>query len=211
MEFGGAPVISLPTQEVEFYRDAVAGWPPGVVRTPGLVQAVFGERVTAIIGLAFVGYTDSRHFRPVSSSEARLLLASDEAAIEMLHAACPVEGWEHGGSGYRPNAMIGVSKGQAGRLAALASCEVWGGEIAHISVIVDPAFRGRGYAATAVSALTKIVLERKLVPQYRTLEANLPSMAVARRLGFDRYATSLAVRLALPDTEAHGVRTDSFQ
>ena len=72
----------------------------------GLVQAVFGERVTAIIGPAFVGYSDSRHFRPVSSSEARLLLASDEAAIEMLHAACPVEDWEHGGSGYRPNAMI---------------------------------------------------------------------------------------------------------
>jgi predicted GNAT family acetyltransferase len=90
--------------------------------------------------------------------------------------------------------MVGVF--EKGGLVALASYELWGGRIAHISIVSHPLWRGRGYAATAVSALAKIVLERGLVPQYRTLEANKPSMAVARRLGFVQYATSFAVRLS---------------
>jgi RimJ/RimL family protein N-acetyltransferase len=85
----------------------------------------------------------------------------------------------------------------------LASYELRGEKIAHIYVITHAAFRGLGHAIKAVSALTRIVLERKLVPQYRTLEANALSMAMARRLGFIQYATSLVVRLRLPETEAH--------
>jgi hypothetical protein len=38
-----------------------------------------------------------------------------------------------------------------------------------------------------------------VVPQYRTLEGNAPSMAVAKRLGFVHYATSLALRFASPN------------
>jgi len=34
------------------------------------------------------------------------------------------------------------------------------------------------------------------VVQYRTLQANLPSVAIARKLGFRRFAHTLAVRLA---------------
>jgi hypothetical protein len=33
------------------------------------------------------------------------------------------------------------------------------------------------------------------VVQYRTLQANLPSVAVASKLGFQRFAQTLAVRL----------------
>jgi hypothetical protein len=46
-----------------------------------------------------------------------------------------------------------------------------------------------------VSGLTGEVLKRGLVPQYRTLEANKSSMAIARALGFELYATTVAVRL----------------
>ena len=73
-------------------------------------------------------------------------------------------------------------KGQ--ELVALASYQLWGERIAHIAFATHPLFRGRGYATAAVSALTKIVFERHLVPQYRTLETNSASMDIARRLGF---------------------------
>jgi predicted GNAT family acetyltransferase len=120
-------------------------------------------------------------------------------AVDTLREACAVEEWEHGGSEFRPTAMAGVFKGH--ELAALASYQIWGEQIAHIAVVTHPAFRGQGYATTAVSGLTKTVLERTLIPQYRTLEGNAPSLAVARRLGFVQYATSLAFRFILPNSE----------
>jgi RimJ/RimL family protein N-acetyltransferase len=192
MEFGAAPVISLPPDQMEFYREAVARWRPGVVRLPSVVEAVFGKPVAAIVGPAFIGYCDPNQFHPVSCDEARPLVAGDEETLETLRAACEVRAWEHGGSAFRPGAMTGVFKDQ--ELVALASYTLWGERIAHIAIVTHPRFRGRGYAKAAVSALTGIIFERQLVPQYRTLETNSASMDIARRLGFIEYATSLAIR-----------------
>jgi murein DD-endopeptidase / murein LD-carboxypeptidase len=193
MEFGAAPVISLPPDEVEFYREAVAGWRPGIVRMPSVAEAVFGKRVAAMVGPAFVGYCDPNQFQPVVCDEARPLVAGDEEALETLRAACEARAWEHGGSRFRLGAMTGVFKDQ--ELVALASYQLWGERIAHIAVVTHPRFRGHGHATAAVSALTRIVFDRQLVPQYRTLETNAASMDIARRLGFIEYATSLAIRL----------------
>jgi RimJ/RimL family protein N-acetyltransferase len=193
IEFGTAPIVSLPANEIKSYRDEIARWQPGVIRTPAVVRAVFRERIQALIGPAFIGYTDAKLFRQLASGDARLLTNADRNAVELLRDSCLPEEWDHGGSTFRPNEMVGTLIDQ--RLAAVASYQIWGKHIAHISIISHPAFRGHGHATLAVSELTRIVLERKLVPQYRTLEANQASMAVARRLGFVQYATSLAVRL----------------
>lgn len=192
MEFGAAPVISLLPDEVEFYREAVARWRPGVVRMPSVVEVVFGKRVAAMVGPAFVGYCDANQFHPVSCGEVRPLVAGDEEPLETLRAACELRAWEHGGSAFRPGVMTGVFKDQD--LVALASYQLWGERIAHIAVVTHPRFRGRSHATAAVSALTRIVFERHLVPQYRTLETNSASMDIARRLGFIEYVTSLAIR-----------------
>jgi GNAT superfamily N-acetyltransferase len=194
MEFGGAPIVSLPIGEVERYRADIVHFQAGTVRKPALVEATFGKRVAESIGPAFIGYSDVKHFKPVSSGATRQLTVQDEKAVEMLRAACPVKEWEHGGSEFRPSAMVGAFRGQ--EIAALAGYELWGGQIAHIAIVAHPSFRGQGYATKAVSTLTEMVLERRLVPQYRTLEANAPSMALARRLGFVEYARSLAIRFA---------------
>ena len=71
----------------------------------------------------------------------------------MLRAACPVQEWEAGGSEFRPSTMVGAFKGQ--ELAALAGYQLWGDQVAHIAIVTHPAFRGQGYATTAVSTLTK--------------------------------------------------------
>ena len=47
----------------------------------------------------------------------------------------------------------------------------------------------------AVSRVTADALGRGLIVQYRALESNTPSVAVAERLGFQPYARSVAVRL----------------
>jgi hypothetical protein len=196
MEFGGAPIVSLPLGEVEAYRATIAQWQAGVARMPALVEAVFGNRVIGTVGPAFVGYNDLKHFRPVSSPSTRPLTVEDKKAIDRLRAACTVEEWEAGGSEFKPGAMVGAFRGE--ELTALAGYQLWGDQIAQIAIVTHPGFRGQGHATTAVSALTEIVFERTLVPQFRTLESNIPSMAVARQLGFIQYATSLAVRFASP-------------
>jgi ribosomal protein S18 acetylase RimI-like enzyme len=162
-------------------------------------QSAFHDRIARIIGPAFIGYTDTRLFKKLAGGDAQLLTETDEKAVEVLRNACPAEEWDHGGSDFRPSEMVGIIRGQ--QLATVASYEIWGEQIAHISIIAHPAFRGRGHATTAVSELTRFVLERHLVPQYRTLEANQPSMAIARRLGFVQYATSLAIGFRPQNTE----------
>ena len=152
-----------------------------------------------MIGPAFIGYTDTKLFKQLASNEAQQLVNADRKAVEILRNSCPVEEWDDGGSEFRPDKMVEVLVDQ--QLAAVASYDFWGEHIAHISIISRPTFRGRGYGVTAVSELTRVALERHLVPQYRTLEENRPSMAIARRLGFVQYATSMAIRF-LADSSA---------
>jgi predicted GNAT family acetyltransferase len=80
-------------------------------------------------------------------------------------------------------------------LAVVAGYEVWGGSIAHISVIVRPGFRGRGFARAAVAHVAARAVEAGLLPQYRTLESNRASIRIAKSLGFEPYAQSMAIRL----------------
>jgi predicted GNAT family acetyltransferase len=80
-------------------------------------------------------------------------------------------------------------------LAALAGYEIWGERIAHIAVITHPAQRGRGYGAEAVSLLAEGIVARGMIAQYRTLNANTPSLRLGASLGFAPYAETLAIRL----------------
>ena len=84
----------------------------------------------ARVGPAYIGYTDRKHFRPVSLGTARWLTDDDEEAVHALRENCAVEEWEHGGSESRPTEMVGAFKGH--ELAALASYQIWGEKIAHI-------------------------------------------------------------------------------
>jgi len=121
-----------------------------------------------MIGPAFIGYTDTNLLKQLASNDARLLINADRQALETLCNSCLFEEWDNGGSQFRPNKTVGVFVDQ--QLAAVASYDVWADHVAHISISSHPTFRSRGYGALAVSELTRVVLERNLVPQYRTLE-----------------------------------------
>jgi hypothetical protein len=46
-----------------------------------------------------------------------------------------------------------------------------------------------------VAHLAGVASAEGLIPQYRTLDANIASIRIAESLGFEGYATSVAVRL----------------
>lgn len=192
--FGAAPVVSLPPALVDSHGARAAAAARDGLGDEARWRAVFGERVEAVIGPAAIRYADRGTLRSLPPDPGTRLLTPDDAeALDALRRACwPVE-WDHGGSELGDHPVAGAFAG--GVLAAVAGYEVWGEAIAHLAVATHPAHRGRGLGAAVVSRIVIEALERGLLAQYRALETNAPSLAIADRLGFQPYARSLAVRL----------------
>jgi predicted GNAT family acetyltransferase len=153
--------------------------------------------VRRIIGPAYQGYVETAQFRAVPHTGIRPLVRADRAALQELADACEVEAWEH--------ASIAPDEPQAfgcfinDRLIAVARARPGWEETAHIGVATHPAHRGQGNGRAVVSAATAQALKAGHIVLYQTLVANAPSVALATRLGYEPYATHLAVRLASND------------
>ena len=127
------------------------------------------------------------------TKQARQLVEADADAATALRTRCEAETWEHGGSEFGRVPTFGAFDGE-GELAAMAGYERWG-QIAHISIVSAPHRRSQGHGAAAVLAAAEHALNAGLVPQYRTLKTNGPSMRVAERLGFQEYGVSMYVKV----------------
>ncbi|MBA3468628.1 MAG: GNAT family N-acetyltransferase [Herpetosiphonaceae bacterium] len=184
---GALLIISVPPVLLEHYRAADdCSWadPLAGLHAPPLRQ----------IGPAWIGYTDRSTLRSLVHNEARRLTEDDQPAWHVFQAACDQQEWEHGGSDWAPERLVGCFRN--GRLVALAGYEIWGGAIAHIAVVTHPLERGRGYGRQVVERLASAALERGLIAQYRTLSANAASLQIGWELGFVTYAETIAVRFA---------------
>ena len=184
----GRVMASLPA---EGFGELSKLLPPGPLQ-PGSWAAAFRGLGLRVIGPAFIGYAET--LPPDSGSTARELREEDSAAVAGLQVACDPQQWDHGGSDPAEVPCSGVFTAE-GELAALAGYEIWSGTIAHISIITHPDHRGHGHGREAVAHLARRALSAGLLPQYRTLEANAASMRISAALGFQHYATSVAVRL----------------
>jgi predicted GNAT family acetyltransferase len=128
------------------------------------------------------------------AAEARELTSIDGDAVLGLRAACSHEDWRHGGSEHGEVPTFGSFNAQD-ELCAVAGYKTWNETIAHLAIVCAPGRRGRGFASAAVSCATQHALRANLIPQYRTLLSNEPSMSIATRLGFEMYGFSVYVRL----------------
>lgn len=193
---GGSPVVSMPAAVYAALGAAARRWTrDGVADGAALARAIAPFEAVKVVGPAFIGYgtrdtldlSDAGLARELSGSSA------DERAVQALRAECTEEEWQHGGCGAHRAAAFAASA-EDGRLGSLASYAVWG-RLAHISVITGRAQRGRGSGRAVVALAAQHALDAGLIPQYRTLHSNAPSMALGRRLGFREYGFSMYVRL----------------
>jgi GNAT superfamily N-acetyltransferase len=187
-------IISVPPARLERDRAALGASPARLLGDLPTLKAQIAVPIERVVGPAFVGYADAGTFRPMSRAGTRLLTADDRDRFERFRRACSALEWEHGGSDLGEQPVAGYCVGD--EIVAASGFELWGERIAHIAVVTHPAHRGLGYGARVVSAIAAVALERGLIPQYRTLMSNTPSIRIGAALGFVPYAESLALRLS---------------
>lgn len=192
---GPSPLVSLPPTAMDRLAGRASNWTgPLVADATALAAEIRPVEVERIVGPAFIGYGTARTLDLSVAAGAREVTPADEAAVAGLRAASGDEEWEHGGSDPRAVPTFGCFDDRGDALA-LAGYKVWGGAIAHLSIVTAPRHRGRGLGSAAVARAARHAVDAGLLPQYRTLSANGPSMGIARKLGFEGYGFSVSVRL----------------
>jgi GNAT superfamily N-acetyltransferase len=193
---GGAPIVSLPADVFVSLGERAAAWTAATVSDEvQLLRELSGltpGRVGKVIGPAPISY-GSRESLDLRDAARAIAVPSEPASVAALRAACG-DDWHDGGSKAQGEPLFGCVD-ETGQLAALASYQVWDSAIAHIYIITHPNRRGRGFARAAVARAAEHALAAGLLPQYRTLRANAPAIAVAKRLGFTEYGFSVYVRM----------------
>jgi hypothetical protein len=180
----GAPVVYGPAALL-----ALAGVP--TTATYGDATAALGaltdgldDRASQVLGPASYGYLTSMAGCAVDD-RVRLLGPRDDDLVAAFEHRVPVEEWGE--------AAVGGAETfgwvEAGEVRAAASLGDWRG-VPSVGVVTDPAWRGRrhGWSVVAAAAAHALGGGADLV-QYRARTANTASMALARALGVQSYAT----------------------
>lgn len=185
-------IVVAPRDLLPVLEEAVDGEDSAaLLRSTFWVRKLEGSFAGAV-GPAYLGYADRLDFQPIASPHARLLEADDQMRVDELRAAVEAEEWEH--SGLSAAVEVAGYFTRNGSLAGAAGYVMWGEQLAHLGVLVHPAHRGSGIGSKVVSAAGDRALARGFVLQYRTLWSNAASVRIARQLGFEQFATTLAVR-----------------
>jgi GNAT superfamily N-acetyltransferase len=149
-----------------------------------------------IIGPSFQGWLSPARFRAVASDGVRRVASPRAAIISDLQAACSPTEWAHGGiDAGAAEVWVSLHGPQA---VALGQLRPHSGGAVDPCVITHPAHRGQGHALRLVGAMAEEALSTGHLVLYQTLLSNGPATSIALRLGFEQYATLLAVRL-VPD------------
>ncbi|HEX5159955.1 MAG TPA: GNAT family N-acetyltransferase [Ktedonobacterales bacterium] len=194
---GESCVASVPAPLLPIVTERLAGLPATSSFDMARLQRLFGDAIERFVGPAWQGYLRANDFRPVERECVRQLTATDDPALRRLEEACGRQEWEHSGIGGAEQVMFGAFVGD--QLVAAGMGEPLAAMLLHIGIVTHPDHRGQGHGRAVVSAIAAYGLGVGLVPRYQTLAANIPSVAIARALGFTHYATTLAVRLSRLD------------
>lgn len=192
LRMGEAVVASVPHPYLEAVGAAARG--ADGIFSVAFARHTFGTAVEAVEGPSWLGYVDAEAFRPPDSGTIRQLSERDVVPLWQLADACNATDWENSGISFE--GTIGFGSFDGDTLVAASMLDRRGDGLMEVGVLTHPAHRGRGYARAVVSAAIRLGLQQCPLLQYRTLESNRASVGMARGLGFQQCASSIAVRLA---------------
>jgi len=186
-------VVTVPADWRDAAREALAPLRPTEAFDARRLAGVFGPAAQRVVGPAWQGHLDADGFAPVDPRGTRPLAAADREDLDVLAAACDTREWEASAVNLDQAPVFGCVAGD--RLVAAGTLTPWRDRFWHVGIITHPGYRGRGYGRAVVSAMTRYGLDHGWLLHYQTLLANVPSVAVARSLGYQQHAQTLAIRL----------------
>ncbi len=191
---GDSTCVSLPPAAPARLRDLERRDMDADLTDPAVVARVIGP-VEAFIGPATLAFLDPTAFRATDDPQVASVPVAHQS-VRHLAAACGPQDTEESG-------LLGVESPvavcqAAGRVVAASGYQVWHGRLAHLSVLVDPAHRGRGLGAAVAAGAVNHALDAGLVPQWRARCTLLASRRIARSLGFVELGRQATYKLAPP-------------
>ena len=159
--------------------------PAAAARVIGPVEEVVGPAVLAFLDPTAVTVEDDPRVTSVPAGH---------PLVRHLASACGPDDAEESGI-LAVTSSVAVCQ-VAGRVVAASGYQVWHGQLGHLSVLVDPAFRGRGLGTAVAARAVGQVVHAGLVPQWRARSMLVASRQIARGLGFMELGRQAGYRLA---------------
>ena len=192
---GHSAVVSAPPDWVARLERSCGSTVAEELRSTAAATRALGHAAGEVVGPSFQGWLAVARFRAVPSDGVHRI-ADREAILASFRSACSSTEWEHGGIDSR-SAEVWASFREE-KAVALGQLRPHPDGAVDPGVVTHPAHRSQGHALRLVSAMAQEALAAGQLLLYQTLLSNRPAVALAQRLGFEQYATLLAVRL-VPD------------
>ena len=166
--------------------------PLGLAEIKRLLPPADAQCLDETYGFNFV-LTGNENFRPVKSQHKVTALRKKDIPSEQYDLRMaerrPSETddfiWAFACYHNEPN-MTATELAPFGPSCASIAVVIWenGGDIAGFGVWTEELLRGQGYALAVVSVATQWILDQDAIAWYGTYSNNIPSLRIARRLGF---------------------------
>jgi ribosomal protein S18 acetylase RimI-like enzyme len=161
-----------------------------------ITNAIGHLKIGMVSGPTFVGLHQGIAPDPHDGGSCRAARDDDAESIAQLQSAVGEIEWRQSGINLKSVDRDGVFVCEsAGRIAAIATCRDWAGDIATVCAATSPDYRRAGHGRAVAAHATAYALSRSRVPQCNVLESNAAAVALATSLGFDRIATHYGVVL----------------
>jgi len=135
-----------------------------------------------------------------SDRRARLVDTARRASLaEVRRALAPrvsTDEWEESGFGGDNVEHAWLLRDDDRRPVAASNLTLFDGVAADVGILVSAGARGRGHGVAIASAAVSYAVDQHGIARWRALEANVPSRAIAARLGFEDDCRQLAMRPA---------------
>jgi GNAT superfamily N-acetyltransferase len=188
---GDSVLVYAPPSHEEAVRQVLSAAPPEGLFSPESCLKIAGSDGQVVLGPYWHGFVDAAHFRALEGAGERV--ERDDPGLANLRRACDEQEWSEAGFGQPGELVYGLRLG--GLMVAAGTMVDYRGMPADVGVITHPRFRSRGLARRLASRMTEEQLPAVGVVRYTAHETNLPSLAVARSLGFIGRGENLAIHL----------------
>ena len=158
----------------------------GTLSTTAFWESFAAVRALVVVGPSVHSYLDD------DPGEDDSVPQLDRTFLGHLRASVDDEEWVESGFADEPSIVFGCFAG--GELVAAANLTEFAGRPRDVGLLVRPDHRGRGLGHRVAGAAASYAVRHHGLARWRSTAGNAASRAIARELGFEDYATQLAVR-----------------